>query len=102
MLTGHPLSLSLSLLLSLSLPLSVSVSLSVSLCLSDVVLGVGGYELVVVRDPDEGEDDVVTINQETATVTAVQLGHATLSLKHPSILTNTQATPIQKPVFSNL
>ncbi|XP_046870414.1 LOW QUALITY PROTEIN: nuclear pore membrane glycoprotein 210-like, partial [Hypomesus transpacificus] len=69
---------------------------------TDVVLGVGGYELVVVRDPDEGEDDVVTINQETATVTAVQLGHATLSLKHPSILTNTQATPIQKPVFSNL
>ncbi|XP_062322351.1 nuclear pore membrane glycoprotein 210-like [Osmerus eperlanus] len=57
---------------------------------TDVVLGVGGYELVVERDPDEGEDDVVTINQETATVTAVQLGHATLSLKHPSILRNTQ------------
>ncbi|XP_029927981.1 nuclear pore membrane glycoprotein 210 [Myripristis murdjan] len=51
----------------------------------DVTLSVNGYQLSVERAQDE-DGDVITVDQDTATVTAVQKGHATLTLSHPSLV----------------
>ncbi|KAJ8005033.1 hypothetical protein DPEC_G00142440 [Dallia pectoralis] len=45
-----------------------------------VMLGEGQYQLSV------GEDDVITVDQETGTVTAIGLGRTTLSVTHPGLL----------------
>ncbi|XP_036436185.1 nuclear pore membrane glycoprotein 210-like [Colossoma macropomum] len=41
-----------------------------------------GYMLVVEGYTGEDGDDVVSVNQDTARLTALQLGHATVTLKH--------------------
>ncbi|XP_055766807.1 nuclear pore membrane glycoprotein 210-like [Salvelinus fontinalis] len=54
---------------------------------TEVVLGEGEYELSVERDPNN-DDDVITVDQDTGTVTARGLGRTTLSVTHPSLPEN--------------
>uniref|UniRef100_UPI003AAF04EC nuclear pore membrane glycoprotein 210-like n=1 Tax=Centroberyx gerrardi TaxID=166262 RepID=UPI003AAF04EC len=51
----------------------------------DVTLGVRGYQLSVEQGSDDG-GDVITMDQDTATVTAVRMGRATLTLSHPGLV----------------
>ncbi|XP_029593834.1 nuclear pore membrane glycoprotein 210-like isoform X3 [Salmo trutta] len=54
---------------------------------TEVVLGEGEYELSVERDPND-DDDVITVDQDTGTITARGLGRTTLSVTHPSLPEN--------------
>eukprot|EP00063_Salmo_salar_P082535 XP_014057370.1 PREDICTED: nuclear pore membrane glycoprotein 210-like [Salmo salar] len=54
---------------------------------TEVVLGEGEYELSVERDPNY-DDDVITVDQDTGTITARGLGRTTLSVTHPSLPEN--------------
>ncbi|XP_029593835.1 nuclear pore membrane glycoprotein 210 isoform X4 [Salmo trutta] len=65
-------------------PLVLSV---VALDSGEVVLGEGEYELSVERDPND-DDDVITVDQDTGTITARGLGRTTLSVTHPSLPEN--------------
>ncbi|KAL7886679.1 hypothetical protein AOLI_G00044000 [Acnodon oligacanthus] len=50
----------------------------------EVSLSESGYMLVVEGSTNE-DGDVISVDQNTATLTAMQLGHATVTLKHQSV-----------------